>query len=106
MLLNVVTGGDDSEQRRFGDHLSKEASLRPRRGVPGHRRALWAGEPVDFAGEHYRIADARDRARPVWPELYFGGSSAAAIEVAAAAADVYLTWGEPPAAVADKLDRA
>jgi alkanesulfonate monooxygenase len=41
----------------------------------------------------------------VWPDLYFGGSSDAAIEVAASQADVYLTWGEPPAAVAEKLGR-
>src|SRR5690606_60922 len=39
------------------------------------------------------------------PRLYFGGSSPAALRVAARRVDTYLTWGEPPAAVADKLDR-
>jgi alkanesulfonate monooxygenase len=38
------------------------------------------------------------------PVIYFGGSSPAAAEVAARHADVYLTWGEPPADVAAKLD--
>jgi alkanesulfonate monooxygenase len=38
------------------------------------------------------------------PEIYFGGSSAAAGPVAVAHSDVYLTWGEPPAQVAEKLD--
>ena len=33
------------------------------------------------------------------PEIYFGGSSPAAGRVAAKHVDVYLTWGEPPAAV-------
>ena len=42
---------------------------------------------------------------PEWPRIYFGGSSPAALEVAARQADVYLTWGEPPAQVAEKLDR-
>jgi alkanesulfonate monooxygenase len=42
---------------------------------------------------------------PVWPELFFGGSSDAAIQVGAAHADVYLTWGEPPPAVAEKIAR-
>jgi alkanesulfonate monooxygenase len=39
------------------------------------------------------------------PAVYFGGSSPAGIAVAAARSDVYLTWGEPPAQVAEKLDR-
>jgi alkanesulfonate monooxygenase len=37
------------------------------------------------------------------PPLYFGGSSAAAGPVAATHADVYLTWGEPVEAVAEKI---
>jgi len=40
----------------------------------------------------------------IQPDVYLGGSSPAAIEVAARHADVYLTWGEPPAQVAEKLD--
>ena len=39
-----------------------------------------------------------------WPQIYLGGSSEPALDVAARYADVYLTWGEPPAAVAEKLD--
>jgi alkanesulfonate monooxygenase len=40
----------------------------------------------------------------VWPDIYLGGSSKEALDVAARYADVYLTWGEPPEAVAAKLD--
>lgn len=105
LLLNIVTGGDDIEQRRFGDHLDKAARYR-RAGEFLHIfRELWTGEPVDFDGEHYNIEAARIIPAPVWPEIYLGGSSPGAIDVAARYADVYLTWGEPPAAVADKLDR-
>ncbi|HEY2318266.1 MAG TPA: LLM class flavin-dependent oxidoreductase [Solirubrobacteraceae bacterium] len=105
LLLNVVTGGDDAEQRRFGDRLDKEARYARAAEFLAIVRALWDGEPVDFSGEHYDIADAQIVPAPAWPDLYFGGSSDAAIEVAAAQADVYLTWGEPPAAVAEKLER-
>jgi alkanesulfonate monooxygenase len=35
--------------------------------------------------------------------LYFGGSSTAAYALAADQVDVYLTWGEPPAQVAEKI---
>jgi alkanesulfonate monooxygenase len=38
-----------------------------------------------------------------YPEIWFGGSSAAGHQVAAEHVDVYLTWGEPPADVASKL---
>ena len=37
------------------------------------------------------------------PPLYFGGSSEAAIGVAAETVDKYLTWGEPPRLVAEKV---
>jgi alkanesulfonate monooxygenase len=37
--------------------------------------------------------------------LYFGGSSDAALRVAAKHVDVYLTWGEPPDQVAEKIAR-
>ena len=105
LLLNVVTGGDDAEQRRFGDHLSKEQRYE-RCGEFLHIvRELWSGEPVTFRGRHYTIDEARIIPGQRWPELYFGGSSPAALGVAAAEADVYLTWGEPPAAVAEKLRR-
>jgi alkanesulfonate monooxygenase len=105
LLLNVVTGGDDVEQRRFGDHLGKEDRYR-RAGEFLHVvRELWRGEAVDFAGEHYAVRGARIVPAAVWPQIYLGGSSAPAIDVAGQYADVYLTWGEPPGDVADKLDR-
>jgi alkanesulfonate monooxygenase len=104
LLLNVVTGGDDLEQRRFGDNLDKQARY-ARAGEYLHvLRELWSGEPVDFHGEHLQVDGAEIVPAPVWPEIYLGGSSAAALDVAARYADVYLTWGEPPAAVAGKLD--
>jgi alkanesulfonate monooxygenase len=105
LLLNVVTGGDDAEQRRFGDHLAK-AERYARAGEFLHVvRALWTGEAVDFQGKYYDIQGARLPAVPQWPDVYLGGSSPEALEVAARYADVYLTWGEPPAQVAEKLDR-
>jgi alkanesulfonate monooxygenase len=103
LLLNLVTGGDDVEQRRFGDHLGK--TERYARAVEFMHifRELWAGDPVDFTGEHFDARGAQIVPHPVWPDIYLGGSSSAALDVAAAYADVYLTWGEPPDAVAEKL---
>jgi alkanesulfonate monooxygenase len=106
LLLNIVTGGDDVEQRRFGDHLDKRARY-ARCGEFLHIfRELWDGEPVDFTGEHYAVEQAQIIPTTPRPEIYFGGSSEPALAVAGAYADVYLTWGEPPVAVAEKLDQA
>jgi alkanesulfonate monooxygenase len=104
LLLNVVTGGDDVEQQRFGDHLDKQARY-ARAGEFLHVvRALWSGQPVDFDGEHYQVRGARI-VPAAWPDIYLGGSSDPAMDVAARYADVYLTWGEPPGDVTEKLDR-
>jgi alkanesulfonate monooxygenase len=104
LLLNIVTGGDDAEQRRFGDRLGKAERYR-RAGEFLHiLRELWTGETVDFAGEYLGVSGARIIPAAIWPEIYLGGSSAGAVDVAARYADVYLTWGEPPGDVAAKLD--
>jgi alkanesulfonate monooxygenase len=104
LLLNVVTGGDDVEQRRFGDHLDKRARYERCDEFLHVFNALWEGEPVTFAGLHIDVVDAQISPARERPEVFFGGSSAPALDVAARHADVYLTWGEPPAAVAAKLD--
>jgi alkanesulfonate monooxygenase len=105
LLLNIVTGGDDAEQRRFGDHLDKAARYRRAAEYLQIFRALWQGRTVDFAGDYYDIRGAQIVPAPVWPDIYLGGSSPQALNVAARHADVYLTWGEPPGAVAEKLDQ-
>lgn len=105
LLLNLVVGGDDAEQRRFGDELDKDARY-ARAGEFLHIvRELWSGEIVDFHGRHLRVDGAQIVPHSVWPDVYLGGSSPAAIDVAAEYADAYLTWGEPPEQVAEKLSR-
>ncbi|MFE5690055.1 LLM class flavin-dependent oxidoreductase [Streptomyces sp. NPDC056512] len=106
LLLNVVTGGESREQRAYGDLLDKDARY-ARTGVYLLIvRGLWAGETVDLAGEHLQVQDARLARLPdPVPEVYFGGSSPVAGEIAARHSDVYLTWGEPPAQVAEKIAR-
>ncbi|MDU6539944.1 LLM class flavin-dependent oxidoreductase [Mixta calida] len=61
---------------------------------------------VAYHGEHIHVEGAEVLFPPVQengPPLYFGGSSDAAIDVAAEQIDSYLTWGEPPELVAEKL---
>jgi alkanesulfonate monooxygenase len=69
-------------------------------------RGSWSGRPLDFDGEYYQVRGATVLAPPdPTPTLYFVGSSAAAAPVAARYADTYLTFGETPDAVADKITR-
>ncbi|MBB6627089.1 LLM class flavin-dependent oxidoreductase [Nocardioides sp. KIGAM211] len=104
LLLNVVTGGESHEQRMFGDFLDKTERYERCDEFLTIVRRLWAGETVTFEGKHLQVENASLAQIPdPVPEIYFGGSSPAAGDVAAKHADVYLTWGEPPEAVAEKV---
>ncbi|MBV8788311.1 MAG: LLM class flavin-dependent oxidoreductase [Mycobacterium sp.] len=106
VLLNVVSGSDDAEQRRFGDWLGHDERYARTAEFLHIVTSVWTQESVDFTGKYYNVSDARVSAPPnPLPEIYFGGSSPAALPIAAEYADVYLTWGEPPQAAAAKVDR-
>jgi len=106
VLLNVVTGGESIEQRAFGDFLPKQDRYARCGEFLDIVRQLWTSDdPVTVAGEHLRVEQASLARRPdPLPAVFFGGSSPDAGRVAARFADTYLTWGEPPAQVGEKLD--
>ncbi|HXB87535.1 LLM class flavin-dependent oxidoreductase [Mycobacterium sp.] len=105
LLLNVVTGGESIEQRAFGDFLEKRDRYARCGEFLDIVRTLWTSDdPVTVAGEHLRVEQASLGRRPdPLPAVFFGGSSPEAGQVAARYADTYLTWGEPPAQVSEKL---
>jgi len=106
LLLNVVTGGDADEQRRFGDWLDHDERYDRTGEFLTVLRGAWSDRPLDFTGRHYRVEGATVLAPPdPIPPLYFGGASAAAEHVAASHVDVYLAWGEPPDMVAERVAR-
>ena len=111
LLVNVVTGGDQGELEADGLFADHETRYEISDEFFRIWRASMAGEGgskgFDFEGRHITVKGARTLYPAVqkpYPPLYFGGSSEAAHELAAEQMDVYLTWGEPPAAVAQKLD--
>lgn len=105
LLLNVVVGGEDAEQRAYGDYSTKEQRYGAADEALDVVRQLWTGPgPVNYRGDFVRVEGASLARRPaVVPPVFFGGSSPAGIETAAKRADVYLTWGEHPDDVAAKL---
>lgn len=106
LLLNVVAGGDSTELAGDGIFLDHDQRYAEAAEFLAIWRRLLAGESVDFAGRHHRVEGARNFFESVqkpYPPLYFGGSSSAAHDLAAEHVDTYLTWGEPPAAVGEKI---
>ena len=110
VLVNLVTGGDPDELAGDGLHLSHEERYEvSTEFVTIWREVLEAShrnEAIDFNGKHLKVKGAKVIYPPVtqpYPPLFFGGSSGPAHDLAAAQCDTYLTWGEPPAAVAEKV---
>lgn len=104
LLINVVTGGEDREQRAYGDFLNKEQRYERCGEFLDIVTRLWRGETVTHQGRHLQVTDAALASPPdVIPPVFFGGSSLPAGEVSAKYADTYLTWGETPDAVAEKI---
>ncbi|WP_431047140.1 FMNH2-dependent alkanesulfonate monooxygenase [Roseateles sp. L2-2] len=110
LLVNLVTGGDPDELAGDGLFLPHEERyalstefLTVWRDV---LRASHDGEDIDFDGEQLRVKGGKLLYPPInkpYPPVFFGGSSGPAIDLAAEQVDTYLTWGEPPKAVAEKI---
>lgn len=108
LLVNVVTGGDPAEMAADGVHLTHDERYEVTDEFLTVWRALSRGERTTFRGKHLDVRDARLLFPPVQSPhvpIYFGGSSDAGIRVGAKHADVYLTWGELPEVVAEKVAR-
>ncbi|MCI0429177.1 MAG: FMNH2-dependent alkanesulfonate monooxygenase [Rhodospirillales bacterium] len=108
LLVNVVTGGDPVELNADGLFMEHDERYRLTEEFLTIWRGMMAGDTVQFIGKHISVKDARLFYPPLqtpYPALYFGGSSEAAMALAAAQLDKYLTWGEPPDQVAEKIEK-
>jgi len=110
LLVNLVTGGDQAELE--GDGVFLDHATRYEQSAEFIR--IWreiitrshGSESFDFDGKHLSVKGARllfPSVQQPHPPVWFGGSSAAAHDLAAEQVDAYLTWGEPPLDVARKL---
>lgn len=110
LLVNLVTGGDQTELEGDGVYLDHAARYEQSAEFIRIWREILArshsGQAFDYEGRHLSVKGAKLLYPPVqdpYPPVWFGGSSAAAHELAAEQVDAYLTWGEPPAEVARKI---
>ncbi|MBP5977769.1 LLM class flavin-dependent oxidoreductase, partial [Brasilonema sp. CT11] len=106
LLINVVTGGDPVELAGDGLHLSHDQRYELTDEFLTLWRAIASGEEINFVGDYFNFEGGKLLFPPIqkpYPPLWFGGSSPIAQQVAAKHVDVYLTWGEPPQQVAEKI---
>lgn len=106
LLLNVVVGGNPVELAGDGIFTPHDERYAQADEFLTIWRRLLAGETVTVDGRYYRVEGGRLDFPPVqtpYPPLFFGGSSEAGQEMAADQVDLYLTWGEPVAGVAEKI---
>ena len=111
VAINLVAGGDQTELEGDGLYQNSEE----RYEAAGEFVDLWKDilkasyekEVVNFDGEYYKTTNAKLLYPPVQrphPPLFFGGSSEEARELAAQKVDLYITWGERPQDVKEKIE--
>ena len=106
LLLNVVTGGDPVELSGDGIHLTHEERYKLTDEFLEAWRSIITGKTTDLHGDYYDIKQAKNNYPTIqkpYPPLYLGGSSEKAMEITAKHIDVYLTWGEAPEQVKEKM---
>jgi alkanesulfonate monooxygenase len=108
LTVHFITGGNDHEQQREGDYVTKDQRYaRTREAIQIIKQAWTSDEPFGFEGEYYRFADYVSDVKPVQqprPKVSFGGSSPAAYAAGGAEADIYCLWGEPLAQTAEQIE--
>ncbi|MDT4838326.1 Alkanesulfonate monooxygenase [compost metagenome] len=110
LLVNLVTGGDQAELEGDGVYLDHAARYEQSAEFIRIWREIIARShetgTYDYEGKHLSVKGARllfPSVQKPYPPVWFGGSSAAAHDLAAEQVDAYLTWGEPPAEVSKKI---
>ncbi len=107
--VHIISGGNDAEQQRDGDYLTHDERYARTDEYLAILKQVWTAQgATDFDGKYYRFANLATYVKPLQSPhipIYFGGSSDAAIAVAARHADVFALWGESLAQVKETLDK-
>ena len=109
ICLNVVGGHTPKEQRAYGDFLSHDERYARTDEFLSICRAFWSDNgPVNFKGAYDEIEEAVVRTPFVsderrTPEIFLGGASDAALDLAVRHADCLWTLPRAPEAMAPRL---
>ena len=109
VIVHFIAGGDDADQAREGDFLTKAQRYRRlEEYIKILRRAWSAKEPFDWEGEHYQFKNFSAVVRPTNGKtipISVGGSSDDAYRIGGSLADIFGLWGEPLKETKEQIDR-
>lgn len=107
-LYNIITGGGGPAQLWWGDSATHDDRYGRTTEFLDVLKGVWNGGPFSYQGKFYQVEDAglpNPLSKEEYPEIYFSGSSDAALASASKHADYYLTWLEPFEQLREKFDR-
>ncbi len=107
-LYNVITGGGGPAQLWWGDVAGHDDRYARTTEFLDVLRGVWSGERFSYQGKFYQVENAALPAQLLgqeFPEIYFSGSSDAALASASKHAEYYLSWLEPFDQLREKFDR-
>jgi len=98
LLFNIITGGGGPQQLWWGDRIAHDDRYTRTTEFLDVLKGVWNGGPFSYDGKFFQIEEAglpEPLAGQVFPELYFVGSSDAALAAQGKHADYDLTHLEP-----------
>ncbi|NPD14794.1 dimethyl sulfone monooxygenase SfnG [Xinfangfangia sp. D13-10-4-6] len=99
IAVNIVSGWFRGEFAAIGEHwLDHDERYRRSEEFIRALRGIWGEESYTFRGDFYRFNDYSLKPKPIdpQPEIFQGGSSRAARDMAARVSDWYFTNGNTP----------
>jgi alkanesulfonate monooxygenase len=106
-VVHFISGGNDAEQAREGDHLTKQQRYARTAEYIDIVRKVWTStEPFSHEGEFYKFDNFVSLVRPTRGTIpvSVGGSSAEAYRVGGSRGDIFGLWGEPLAGTRQQID--
>ncbi|WP_201842745.1 dimethylsulfone monooxygenase SfnG [Microvirga zambiensis] len=107
IAVNVVSGWFRGEFQAIGEPwLDHDERYRRSEEFIRSLRGIWTEDSFTFAGDFYRFRDYSMKPKPIdpQPEIFQGGSSRAARDMAARVSDWYFTNGNTPEEIRKQVD--
>lgn len=107
VAVNIVSGWFRGEFQAIGEPwLDHDERYRRSEEFIRALRGIWTEDSFTFRGDFYRFTDYSLKPKPIdpQPEIFQGGSSRAARDMAARVSDWYFTNGNTPAEIARQVD--
>lgn len=106
LAVNIVSGWFRGEFHAIGEHwLDHDERYRRSEEFIRALRGVWSQDNFSFSGDFYRFRDYTLRPKPIRPpEIFQGGSSRAARDMAARVSDWYFTNGNSIDGIRKQVD--